>query len=77
VDRLLLYWTSEPRKEDALMVLPYDHHKVDEAGQYFDEVVARIKAKEFAVKTPPEPGICKECDLRMLCHAEGVIARSA
>jgi DNA helicase-2/ATP-dependent DNA helicase PcrA len=49
VDRLLLYWTSEPRKDDALMVLPYDHHKVDEAGQYFDEVVARIKAKEFAV----------------------------
>ena len=24
VDRLLLYWTSEPRKENALMVLPYD-----------------------------------------------------
>lgn len=76
VDRLLLYWTSEPRKEDALMILPYDHHKVDEAGRYFDEVVARIKAKEFAVNTPPEPGICKECDLRMLCHAEGIIARS-
>jgi DNA helicase-2/ATP-dependent DNA helicase PcrA len=24
VERLMLYWTSEPRKEDALMVLPYD-----------------------------------------------------
>jgi DNA helicase-2/ATP-dependent DNA helicase PcrA len=62
VDRLVLYWTSEPRKEDALIVLPYKHHKVDEAGRYFDEGVACIKAKEFAVTTPPEPGICKECD---------------
>lgn len=59
------------------MVLPYDHHKVDEAGRYFDEVVARITAKEFAVSALPEPGICKECDLRMLCHAEGVISREA
>jgi CRISPR/Cas system-associated exonuclease Cas4 (RecB family) len=58
------------------MVLPYNHHKVDEAGQYFDEVVARIKEKEFAVSTPPESGICKECDLRILCHAEGLIAGS-
>lgn len=73
VDRLLLYWTSEPRKEDALMVLPYDHRKVDEAGRYFDAVVAPIKAKEFAVNMPPEPGICKECDLRILCHAEGIL----
>ena len=33
----------------------------------------RIQAREFAVTTPPEAAICKECDLRMLCHAEGVI----
>lgn len=75
VDRLLLYWTSEPRKEDALMVLPYDPARVDEAGRYFDETVRRIQACEFAVTTPPEASICKECDLRMLCRAEGVIGR--
>jgi len=74
VDRLLLYWTAEPRKEDALMVLPYNPTRVDEAGQHFDEVVGLITAKEFAVKQAPESGICKECDLRQLCHAEGVIA---
>jgi DNA helicase-2/ATP-dependent DNA helicase PcrA len=73
VDRLLLYWTSEPRKEDALMVLPYDPAKIEEAGRYFDETVRRIEAKEFAVKTPPEAAICKECDLRMLCRSEGII----
>jgi DNA helicase-2/ATP-dependent DNA helicase PcrA len=73
VDRLLLYWTSEPRKQDALMVLPYDPKRVEEAGRYFDETVRRIQAREFAVTTPPEAAICKECDLRMLCRSEGII----
>jgi DNA helicase-2/ATP-dependent DNA helicase PcrA len=77
VDRLLLYWTAEARKEDALMVLPYDPTLVEEAGLHFDETVRRIQAREFAVATPPEAAICKECDLRMLCHAEGVISREA
>ena len=77
VDRLLLYWTSEPRKQDALMVLPYDPSQVDEAGRHFDETVHRIQRQEFDVKTPPEAAICKECDLRMLCHAEGIISREA
>jgi DNA helicase-2/ATP-dependent DNA helicase PcrA len=73
VDRLLLYWTSEPRKQDALMVLPYDPKRVEEAGRHFDETVRRIQAREFAVTTPPEAAICEECDLRMLCHSESVI----
>ena len=77
VDRLLLYWTSEARKEDALMVLPYDPRRVDEAGCHFDKTVRRIQAREFAVTTPPEGAICKECDLKMLCHAEGIISREA
>jgi DNA helicase II / ATP-dependent DNA helicase PcrA len=74
VDRLLLYWTSEPRKQDALMVLPYEPQRVDEAGRYFDEIVGRIQAQEFEVTTPPEAAICKECDVRMLCRSEGIIA---
>ncbi|MSO37854.1 MAG: ATP-dependent helicase [Acidimicrobiia bacterium] len=77
VDRLLLYWTAEPRKDDALMVIPYDPKRVEEAGLHFDETVHRIQAQEFKVKVPPEPTICKECDIRMLCHAEGVIVREA
>jgi DNA helicase-2/ATP-dependent DNA helicase PcrA len=75
VDRLLLYWTSEPRKQDALMVLPYDPKRVEEAGRHFDTVVGRIQAKQFEVKVPPELAICNECDLRMLCHAEGILTR--
>ena len=77
VDRLLLYWTSEARKEDALMVLPYYPEWVEEAGRHFDETVHRIQTRQFAVTTPPEAAICRECDLRMLCRAEGVIDREA
>ena len=76
-ERLLLYWTAEPCKQDALVVLSYDQKRVEEAGLHFDETVRRIQAREFAVTTPPEAAICKECDLRMLCHADGVISREA
>jgi len=77
VDRLLLYWTSEERKDEALMSLPYDPTKVEAAGRHFDSVVTRIQNREFAVTRPPERAICKECDLRHLCHAEGIITREA
>jgi hypothetical protein len=39
--------------EDALMVLPYDPRRVEDAGRHFDETVRRIQAQEFAVTTPP------------------------
>jgi len=73
VDRLLLYWTSEPRKQGALMVLPYEPARIEEAGRHFDETVRRIQACEFAVTKPPEMAICNECDLRMLCGSEGIL----
>lgn len=75
VDRLMLYWTSEPRKADAMMVLPYDPKQAMAAGRHFDETVWRIQASDFAVTIPPEASICKECDLRMLCTTEGVFAK--
>jgi DNA helicase-2/ATP-dependent DNA helicase PcrA len=77
VDRLLLYWTAEPEKDKARMALPYRPDRIEEAGVHFDETVKRIQAKEFQVTNPPEGGICKECDLRLLCHAEGIISREA
>ncbi len=73
VERLMLYWTSEPRKEDALMVIPYEKSSIEEAGKHFDQTVRRIQNQDFAVVTPPEPKICKECDLRSLCRSEGII----
>lgn len=73
VDRLLLYWTSEAARNEALMVLPYDPKRVEEAGHNFDEVVGRIQNREFSVTVLPEATICKECDLRPLCSAEGIL----
>lgn len=72
-DRLLLYWTAEPHKADALMAFPYRPERVTEAGVYFDQVVAKILHKDFTIQTVPENTICKECDLRRFCHAEGSI----
>jgi len=73
VDRMLLYWTGEPRREDALMVLPYDPAEVVAAGKHFDDVVHRIQTKQYTVHRRPEASICKECDLRTLCAAEGIV----
>ena len=56
------------------MVVPYDPSRVDDAGEHFGKVVELIQAKEFSIKVPPEPGICKECDLRQLCYVEGLIS---
>jgi DNA helicase-2/ATP-dependent DNA helicase PcrA len=72
-DRLLLYWTAELRKPDALMEFPYRPELVEAAGRHFDAVVAKVTAKDFRVITPPEPGICRECDLRSYCLMEGTI----
>jgi len=72
-DRLLLYWTAEPRKEDALMEFPYRPRLVNEAGHYFDAVVKKIRAKDFHIITVPERKVCKECDIKSLCAGERLI----
>lgn len=72
-ERLLLYWTAEERKQDAITVFPYRPEKVDRAACHFDQVVERIQQEEFTVRTPPERNICKECDIKTLCWHEGLI----
>lgn len=73
-ERLLIYWTSEPRKRDALTIFSYRPELVEEAGRHFDAVVRKIQAKEFRVRVPPEKKICQECDIRTLCVAERIIS---
>jgi DNA helicase-2/ATP-dependent DNA helicase PcrA len=73
-ERMALYWTGEARREDALMVFPYEPHKVDAAGAYFDGVVSRIQARDFAVRRSPEQKVCAECDFRLFCRKQGAIA---
>ena len=72
-DRLVLYWTERSSKDDAVMVFPYRHDKVDAVVEQFEAVVNRIKAQEFEVEVPPHPQICKKCDLRSRCIREGII----
>lgn len=71
--RLLLYWTAEDNKEDAIMEVPYKDEHVRQVSFYFDDVVAKIKQQKFDVIRPPEPEICKACDIRHLCMKQGVI----
>jgi DNA helicase-2/ATP-dependent DNA helicase PcrA len=72
-ERLLLYWTAEADKADALMELPYRPEKIEAAGKRFDRVVSRIQARDYSVIRTPESKVCKECDLRPFCAAEGVV----
>ena len=74
-ERLLLYWTAESNKAEALMEIPYRPDKVEAAGQRFDRVVSCIQARDFKVINTPESKVCKECDLKTLCAAEGLISR--
>jgi len=55
------------------MEFAYNPADVDAAGAHFDRVVAKILAEEFSVTKPPEPKVCRECDLRAYCEREGVI----
>ncbi len=59
------------------MVVPYDPTRVDEASLHFDDTARRTQARDFAVTTQPEGAGCKECDLRMMCYADGIIRRQA
>jgi CRISPR/Cas system-associated exonuclease Cas4 (RecB family) len=72
-ERLLLYWTAEADKSAALMEIPYRPEKVEAAGRRFDRVVSRIQARDYSVTQPPESKVCKECDLKTFCAAEGVL----
>ena len=72
-ERLMLYWTGEPKKEDALMIFPYEPHIVDQAGAHFDEVVKSILNRDFAVTKAPDRRVCEECDLRGYCKSEGAL----
>ncbi|HWS83380.1 MAG TPA: ATP-dependent DNA helicase [Ktedonobacteraceae bacterium] len=71
--RLLLYWTAEERKEDALMEIPYSDEDVKQVRIYFDEFVGKIKQHQFDVIIPPQPEICGSCNIRHLCIKEGII----
>jgi len=70
VDRMFLYWTSESTKESALMEFSYKPELVTNAGLRFDNIVSKIKAKDFNIAKDRDPKICRECDLKYFCRVE-------
>ena len=72
-ERLALYWTGEERREDALMVFPYEPAKVSQAGLHFDSVVEKILARDFSIRELPERRVCAECDFNRYCAGQGTI----
>ena len=44
-DRLLLYWTAEPRKQDALMEFPYRPELIEEAGVTSMPLLPRLQPR--------------------------------
>lgn len=75
-ERLLLYWTAEPNKRDALTEFPYRPDKVADASRRFDIVIRKIQAGDFRVVKVPERKVCKECDLKNYCIQDGLIRPS-
>ncbi len=72
-ERLLLYWTEEPLKKDALVVFHYQQEKAERTVEQFEAKVAHIQARDFDITIPPHPNVCKKCDMRSLCIRDGVI----
>jgi len=71
--RLFLYWTEELRKEDALMEVHCDPEVMEQTNRLFDAVIGKIQKKDFRVLVPPEPRICRGCDIQYICLEEGII----
>jgi len=72
-DKLIIYWTGEEKKEDAMMVFKYDSSMVASAVKEFDKIVAKILNKDFNIVKIPEKKYCRECDLRRYCIKDGIL----
>ncbi len=72
-ERLFLYWTEEPLREDALMEIRYQPDVVQQVSRSFDRTVQKIQQKDFRVTTIPEQHVCRGCDMQHLCLREGII----
>ena len=73
-ERLILYWTRETQREDAIMVFHYGIEMVERVGRSIDSTVANITAKKFHIVSPPEKdNVCRGCDIRHTCISEGIL----
>jgi hypothetical protein len=75
-ERLLLYWTQEALREDAIMEIRYSPEVVEQVECSFTMVVNKIKEKDFRIIAVPEREVCEHCDLYHYCLHEGTEASS-
>lgn len=71
--RLVIYWTGENSKADAIMEFPYVAGDVATAIEHFDSVVDSIKREDFTVIEVPGEKVCDECDFKPLCSSDGTL----
>jgi DNA helicase-2/ATP-dependent DNA helicase PcrA len=45
--KLYIYWTSEPDRDQALMEVPFNNNDAVGAGDYFDGIVNTIQKKRL------------------------------
>jgi len=64
----MIYWTGEAIKANAIMEIPAGPEEVGKVISHFDEVVKKIRKKEFRVEKKPDKKTCSECDFRFSCR---------
>lgn len=66
-ERAIAYWTGEADKKNAVMEMPISEKDVDAAAKHFEEVVKRIRKKDFRIPPNIDKKICRDCDFRHNC----------
>ena len=67
-DRTIIYWTGESEKERAFMEINTGDSVVSEVMEHFNDIVCKIRNKDFDVKKKPGGKICNDCDFRHCCN---------
>jgi len=74
IKKMYIYWTSEEKRNNALMEFNYTDQDFDMVANFFDYLVQKIKNEEYQVINKPDTNkVCKECDFRFYCSQNGII----
>ena len=69
-DKTIIYWTGESEKEKAFMEINTEDSVISEVMEQFNEIVSKIRNKDFEVKKRPGGKICNDCDFRHCCNID-------
>lgn len=66
--KAMIYWTGEAERTRAIMEINLSPYDVEKVVNHFDEVVQKIRKKEFSVREKPDKKTCSECDFKFCCQ---------